>query len=340
MSVYKRNDRGGQYWFRTKDATGKRVNRPGGRTKQEAREARDSFRRDQQEIRSQIPATELSDFIAKTYLPEQRANISAKSLRREEDAINKHLLPFFIGTLKEVTPERITQYKNERLAFVTSASVRKELSILRHVLSMAIRLDKLAVSPFTKVKMPRDSVPRVRFLDPSEWEALLNNVPENYKAITVFLVNTGCRRGDALSLRWSNIDMQNGFGVIEEDKRHKEKIITLNSDVVALLQSLPRHDTDDRVFFWIPSGDAVTWAFGQALKKSNVVNFRLHDLRHTAASHLAMAGHDIKTIQEFLGHSDIRQTTRYAHLTRQSLRAASDSLSGKFSANVETGVSK
>lgn len=141
---------------------------------------------------------------------------------------------------------------------------------------------------------------------------------------------------DALSLRWSNVDLQNGFGVIEEDKRHKEKIITLNSDVVALLKTLPRHAEDDRVFFQIPSGDAVTWAFSQAVKKTGLVNFRLHDLRHTAASHLAMAGHDIKTIQDFLGHSDIRQTTRYAHLTRKSLRSASDSLTGKFSANSKT----
>jgi len=122
----------------------------------------------------------------------------------------------------------------------------------------------------------------------------------------------------------------NGFGVIEEDKRHKEKVITLNSDVVALLKTLPRHETDDRVFHWVPSGDAVTFAFSKAVKKTGVVNFRLHDLRHTAASHLAMAGHDIKTIADFLGHSDIRQTTRYAHLTRQSIRDASDSLAGKF----------
>jgi integrase len=330
MSVYKRKDRGGLWWFRTKDATGNRVNRPGGETKRAAIEARDSFRRDQEALRFEIKSCELEDFVVNTYLPEQTSNISKKSLRREMDALNKHLLPLFIGTLKAITPERITQYKNERLAVVSSASVRKELSILRHVLSMAIRLDRLSVSPFTKVKMPRDSVPRVRFLDPSEWEALLKNVPENYRSIAVFLVNTGCRRGDALSLRWSNIDLQNGFGVIEEDKRHKEKIITLNSDVVALLQTLPRHDSDDRVFFWVPSGDAVTWAFAKAVKKTGVVNFRLHDLRHTAASHLAMAGHDIKTIQDFLGHSDIRQTTRYAHLTRASIREASDSLAGKF----------
>ena len=330
MSVYKRKDRGGLWWFRTKDATGKRVNRPGGGTKRAAIEARDSFRRDQEALRCEIKSCELEDFVVNTYLPEQTSNISKKSLRREMDALNKHLLPLFIGTLKAITPERITQYKNERLAVVSSASVRKELSILRHVLSMAIRLDRLSASPFSKVKMPRDSVPRVRFLDPSEWGELLKNVPDNYKSIAVFLVNTGCRRGDALSLRWSNIDLANGFGVIEEDKRHKEKVITLNSDVVALLQTLPRHASDDRVFFWVPSGDAVTWAFSQAVKKSKLVNFRLHDLRHTAASHLAMAGHDIKTIQDFLGHSDIRQTTRYAHLTRKSLRSASDSLTGKF----------
>jgi integrase len=335
MSTYKRKDRGGQWWFRTKDATGKRVNRPGGATKREAVEAREAFRREQEALRGEVRC-ELKDFIVNTYLPEQASNVCDRSLERELGAITSHLLPFFIGEcrcvhLKDVTPELITQYKNQRAEKVSSGTVRRELAILRHVFSMAVMLDKIDKSPFLKVKMPRDSVPRVRFLDPSEWESLLKNVPENYKAIAVFLVNTGCRRGDALSLRWSNVDLVNGFGVIEEDKRHKEKIITLNSDVIALLKTLPRHATNDRVFFWIPSGAALSMAFGDAVKKTGVVNFRLHDLRHTAASHLAMAGHDIKTIQDFLGHSDIRQTTRYAHLTRQSLRNASDSLAGKFS---------
>ena len=164
---------------------------------------------------------------------------------------------------------------------------------------------------------------------------LLEKIPEKYRAISVLLVNTGCRRSEAISLRWSNIDLNNGFAVIEKDKRHREKVITLNAEVVELLKTLPRHAEDDRVFFWIPSDNAVTVAFRGAVKRAGIVNFRLHDLRHTAASHLAMAGHDIKTIQEFLGHNDIRQTTRYAHIARRTLKSASDSLNGKFSAKVE-----
>ena len=96
MSVYKRKDRGGLWWFRTKDATGKRVNRPGGETKRAAIEARDSFRRDQEALRCEIKSCELEDFVVNTYLPEQTSNISKKSLRREMDALNKHLLPLLL----------------------------------------------------------------------------------------------------------------------------------------------------------------------------------------------------------------------------------------------------
>jgi len=174
-------------------------------------------------------------------------------------------------------------------------------------------------------------------LTPSEWGNLLEKIPEKYRAISVLLVNTGCRRSEAISLRRSNIDLNNGngFAVIEKDKGHREKVITLNAEVVEPLKTLPRHAEDDRVFFWIPSDNAVTVAFSGAVKRAGIANFRLHDLRHTAASHLAMAGHDIKTIQEFLGHNDIRQTTRYAHIARRTLKSASDSLNGKFSAKVE-----
>ena len=104
--------------------------------------------------------------------------------------------------------------------------------------------------------MPRDSAARARHLDPSEWGNLLEKIPEKYRAVSVLPVNTGCRRSEAISLRWSNIDLNNGFAVIDKDRRHREKVITLNTEVVELLKTLPRPAKDDRVFFWIPSDNA------------------------------------------------------------------------------------
>lgn len=74
-------------------------------------------------------------------------------------------------------------------------------------------------------------------------------------------------------------------------------------------------------------------AFKQALKKAGIKDFRFHDLRHTAASHMVMAGVDIFTVQEILGHKSIEMTRRYSHLSPKHKRAAVDALQNALTKN-------
>jgi integrase len=76
-------------------------------------------------------------------------------------------------------------------------------------------------------------------------------------------------------------------------------------------------------------------AFEAALVRAGIAGFRFHDLRHTAASHLVMRGASLKDVQEILGHSDLRMTNRYAHLSPAHLRAAVDRLEGLTSTRPE-----
>ena len=75
--------------------------------------------------------------------------------------------------------------------------------------------------------------------------------------------------------------------------------------------------------YW--QGDTISHYFKKFAKKAGT-NSKLHDLRHTFASHLALKGETLRTIQELLGHRDLRTTLRYSHLTRSHLRKASNKL--------------
>jgi len=85
----------------------------------------------------------------------------------------------------------------------------------------------------------------------------------------------------------------------------------------------------------VPYRDVKT-GFRAALKRAKIDNFRFHDLRHTFASRLVMRGVDLKTVQELLGHKDMRMTLRYSHLSAGHKKAAVDKLSTRMDTYMDT----
>ena len=117
------------------------------------------------------------------------------------------------------------------------------------------------------------------------------------------------------------MDFENGFVSINDPKNDTPRKIPLNQSARAALSGVLRHDPapDSRVFVDeegkpLPSR-TLQWQFKKALAEAKIERFVFHDLRHTCASWMAMAGVPILTIKEILGHKDIRMTLRYAHLS-------------------------
>jgi integrase len=150
--------------------------------------------------------------------------------------------------------------------------------------------------------------------------------------LVLLAVNTGLRRGELLQLRWQDLELKarlltvRGPGAKSGQTRH----LPLNSEAVGLLELWRAACADSRSFvFTGESGGPlkdVKKAWTALVKRALIASFRFHDLRHTFASKLVMAGVDLNTVRELLGHSDIAMTLRYAHLAPEHEAAAVEKL--------------
>jgi integrase len=267
------------------------------------------------------------------YIPEQQSNLTKRSMERTRGILNIHLIPAFNGPMSAITHERISLYKNERLESASKDTVRKELQILKQILSQAIKLGKLAgKNPFDLVRLPAPSPHRVRYIGPVDFSKILAGLDERYQLAAIFLVNTGARRSEMLNLRWSDVDLVQGIISIRNTKGKSQNVVRharINEELRAVFERVLRNITDDRVF-WFITKDGLSWAFRQATRAAGVKDFRLHDLRHTFASVLHIKGIDLDVLSRLLGHADIRMTQRYSHLTPEALRAATQGIDGLF----------
>ena len=151
--------------------------------------------------------------------------------------------------------------------------------------------------------------------------------------LVLLALNTGLRRGELFQLRWEDVQLKprlltvRGAGAKSGQTRH----IPLNSEALRLLKQWKPGDAASRTFVFAnvrstePLGD-VKKAWKALMRKAEVSAFRFHDLRHTFASKLVMAGVDLNTVRELLGHSDVAMTLRYAHLAPEHKAAAVEKL--------------
>jgi integrase len=134
----------------------------------------------------------------------------------------------------------------------------------------------------------------------------------------VFALATGCRKGEILSLKWEHVDLKHGFILLDKTKNGERREVPINNTLRAVLQGLIRRVDIPYVFYdkanGQPYGD-VKKSWYTACKRAKIVDFRFHDLRHTFASQMIMAGVDITTVSRLLGHKSLKMTLRYSHLS-------------------------
>jgi len=208
------------------------------------------------------------------------------------------------------------------------ATINRYVAFLRHVLMMAVTDGKLTRNPVSGVKFFPESN-RVRFFSDDELLHLHGLIdPDNWKVVA-FALETGLRRDEQFSLRWSHITFEAQTLTIPLPKGGRTRHVPLSVEALEILRSLdsilispyvfaglknPLQHMDSRAF--------MRRSFEPALRKAGIQDASWHTLRHTTASRLAMAGVPIRTIQEILGHRDIGTTLKYTHLAPDHIKEA------------------
>jgi len=234
-------------------------------------------------------------------------------------------------TLADTTPSLIAQYRDELLQSETlrgkkrsPSTVNRYLAALSHCFTIAVKeWEWIDDSPMRKVRKPTEPRGRVRFLSDDERERLLVSCKESESSllypIVVLALSTGARRTEILTLKWNQIDLQRGQITLYETKNNEIRSLPLAGLALKLIKNLSkvrRIDTD----LLFPGKNRkepvnIRWIWEVALKKAEIEHFRFHDLRHSAASYLAMNGATLAEIAEVLGHKTLAMVKRYAHLS-------------------------
>lgn len=168
-----------------------------------------------------------------------------------------------------------------------------------------------------EVKQLQENNRRLRFLSKEEIASLIDACDPHLRPIAITALNTGMRKGEILNLTWDQVDLKHGFILLVNTKNGERREIPINDTLRETLLGLTRRLDVPYVFYDQKTGKPyqdIKRSFASACRRARIRDFRIHDCRHTFASQLIMAGVDLTTVKELLGHKTITMTMRYAHL--------------------------
>ena len=232
--------------------------------------------------------------------------------------------------LAALSPLVLADWRDRRLAAgCKPATVRRELGIISAVINWARKELMFAIeNPVAAVRLPAPGKARERRLDADEEQRLLAALeyrpggrPDGkryregtrnpwVKPLVQLALETAMRRGELLSLRWENVDLEKRVALLPETKNGEARKVPLSSGAVEILKSLPR-SLDGRVF--PVSANALKLAWARATRRAGLKDLHFHDLRHEATSRLAEKLPNVIELSAVTGHKDLRMLKRYYH---------------------------
>jgi integrase len=296
-------------------------------------EIRSSFD-DENSIKKEVEVPLFRDF-AIDFLDEYSAiNNKLSEFKSKASILKNHLVPFFGGfRIDSIAVREIEKYKAVKVgAGLAAKTINNQLTVLRKILSVAVEWGLIEVVPPIKWLKPVE--PKFDFLSFEEADRLIEFADDRWRPMIVVALKTGLRLGELLGLQRDCVDFDRELmtvrravsrGVLGTPKNHRTRMIPLGKAAIAALKSIPK-ETGDFVFCnqdgSLRTESQCKRPLKRAFRDAGLRELAWHALRHTFASHLVMKGAPLRTVQELMGHSDIRMTMRYSHLTDDAVRKA------------------
>ncbi|PIS00455.1 MAG: integrase [Chlamydiae bacterium CG10_big_fil_rev_8_21_14_0_10_35_9] len=240
--------------------------------------------------------------------------------------------------LADITPALIAEGRDELLITLTNKSKQRSpstvvryIASLSHVFTIGIKeYGWLQTSPIANISKPKEPPGRVRFLSDEERKRLLiacqkSDSPYLY-LVVILAISTGMRKSEIMTLTWPQVDLFKKQIILEKTKNKSHRVIPLARLPLELLkQHLQQKKVTTNLLFpgkHLSRSIDLRKPWLKALNAAGVQNFKFHDLRHTAASYMAMSGSSLTEIGILLGHKRLDVTKRYTHLTEKHLSKA------------------
>lgn len=221
----------------------------------------------------------------------------------------------------------VDAYRRERSKEVTPATINRDISTLKRVLSWAKSKKLIAANPLEGYSKLYENNERDRVLSDEELIRLRQNISGHVRLLVEIGLNTGLRLEGALTLKWQEISFDAGTitKIVKHHRKRKPRqvIIPLTRH---LREILLEHKRNQKVFslagYVVPSKRDLTkpmrvtsdWGLKKALQAAKISDFSYHDFRRNFATRFLLATGDIHTLANLLGHSTTYVTERYAHM--------------------------
>ena len=283
-----------------------------------------------------VKGLSIEDFFTLNYLPFVKSY--KRSWSTDVSMIKNHIVPK-LGSLAmgQVRPPDIAVFldlmKSKGYALGTC---NRALVMLRYGFELALKwkMDGIHSNPLKEIKNLVFDNKIERYLNSDQTQELMKSIQESeneqLQYIVLFLIYTGARKREVLDAKWIDIDQERKSWRIPKTKSGKIRHVPLSAGALVMLDKLRLKlngkPIDQIPIFANPKTGlpyvSFFYSWDKARTRAGLKEFRIHDLRHSFASCLVNAGRSLYEVQELLGHADIKTTSRYAHLSRERLNDA------------------